>query len=103
MAGENMQSAKRLQAGETLKFRPRGKSMSGRIEDGQLVTVEPIPLEYTLEVNDVVLVKVNGRVCLHLISAIGSDGRYQISNNHNYVNGWATRENVFGICTNVEN
>ena len=31
----------RLQAGETVQFRPRGDSMSGRIESGQLCTVAP--------------------------------------------------------------
>lgn len=28
--------------GETVQFRPRGNSMKGKIESGQLVTVEPI-------------------------------------------------------------
>jgi hypothetical protein len=33
--------AKLLQ-GETVQFRPRGDSMSGKIDSGQLVTVQPI-------------------------------------------------------------
>jgi hypothetical protein len=32
----------RLQAGETVHFRPRGDSMRGKIESGQLCTVEPM-------------------------------------------------------------
>ena len=32
----------RLQAGETVQFRPRGHSMKGKIESGQLCTVKPI-------------------------------------------------------------
>ena len=32
----------KLKAGETVSFRPRGHSMSGKIESGQLCTVEPV-------------------------------------------------------------
>jgi hypothetical protein len=32
----------RLRAGETVQFRPRGGSMTGKIESGQLCTVTPI-------------------------------------------------------------
>ena len=31
----------KLQEGERVSFRPRGNSMSGKIESGQLVTLEP--------------------------------------------------------------
>lgn len=31
----------RLRLGETVKLRPRGHSMKGKINDGNLVTVEP--------------------------------------------------------------
>ncbi|HEX5272804.1 MAG TPA: hypothetical protein VFW33_20040, partial [Gemmataceae bacterium] len=50
----------RLQNGEAVQFRPRGNSMRGRIESGQLCTVEPV-VAPTLKVGDVVLCKVNGR------------------------------------------
>jgi hypothetical protein len=50
----------RLRAGETVSFRPRGNSMSGKIESGQLCTVAPVD-PATLEVGDIVLCKVNGR------------------------------------------
>jgi hypothetical protein len=40
----------RLRAGETVSFRPRGNSMSGKIESGQLCTVEPVdPLTLRLQ------------------------------------------------------
>ena len=32
----------RLQDGETVQFRPKGNSMQGKIESGQLCTVEPV-------------------------------------------------------------
>jgi hypothetical protein len=71
------------------------------VQSGQLVTVEPIG-DREIRVGDAVLCKVNGRQMLHKVTAIGSDERYQISNNHGHINGWCTRKNVFGILTNVE-
>jgi hypothetical protein len=50
----------RLQDGETVQFRPRGNSMQGKIESGQLCTVEPVDTA-TLKVGDIVLCKVNGK------------------------------------------
>jgi hypothetical protein len=32
----------RLQKGETVSFRPRGNSMKGKIDSGQLCTVAPV-------------------------------------------------------------
>jgi SOS-response transcriptional repressor LexA len=89
----------KLQAGETVQFRPRGHSMTGRISSGQLVTVAPCTIE-ELRKGDIVLCKVQGTIYLHLVSAIGQDGRVQISNNHNHVNGWT--KTVYGRCIAVE-
>jgi hypothetical protein len=44
--------------------------MQGKIESGQLCTVEPIEDYDTLEKGDIVLCKVNGSEYLHLIKAI---------------------------------
>lgn len=90
----------RLQQGETVTWRPQGNSMTPRILSGEQVTVEPITPETTLEVNDVVYAKVAGSVYLHLISAI-QDGRYQISNNHGHVNGWTSRDKIYGKLINI--
>jgi len=90
----------KLQAGETVKFRPRGNSMQPLIQSGQLVTLCPVNRE--LVVGDVVLCKVAGKQWLHLVSAVGSDGRYQISNNKGHVNGWCRADNVFGLLVQVE-
>ena len=95
---------------ETIKFRPHGNSMQPRIASGQLVTVVPVSetcngCVYHIpppKVGDVVLCKVDGKQWLHLVSAIGSDGRYQISNNQGHVNGWCTLSNIFGIVVKVE-
>jgi hypothetical protein len=45
----------RLKTGQTVAFRPRGQSMTGKIESGQLCTVEPIADVSVLQVGDIVL------------------------------------------------
>lgn len=91
----------RLKAGETIQFRPVGNSMSGRIESGQLVTIEPVPEWQPITKRDVVFCKVKGRVLLHLVTAT-RNGRYQIGNNKGHINGWIGRDQIYGICTKVE-
>ena len=89
----------KLRAGEVVSFRPRGHSMTGRIESGQLCTVEPVD-PATLRVGDIVLCKVNGREYLHLVKAIQGP-RFQIGNNRGRINGWVTASAVFGKCVRV--
>ena len=91
----------KLKAGEAVSFRPRGHSMAGRIESGQLCTVEPISDAGTLQVGDIVLCKVKGNEYLHLIKAI-SGQRFQIGNNRGFINGWISANAVYGRCTRVE-
>ena len=90
----------KLKEGVTVSFRPRGNSMLGKIESGQLCTVEPIVSE-TLEVGDIVLCKVNGSEYLHLVKAIQGP-RFQIGNNRGRINGWITSNSIFGRCVRVE-
>ncbi|WP_074316557.1 hypothetical protein [Singulisphaera sp. GP187] len=74
--------------------------MQGRIESGQLCTVEPVD-PATLRVGEIVLCKVNGRQYLHLIKAV-QGGRYQIGNNRDRTNGWVSASAIYGRCTRVE-
>jgi hypothetical protein len=90
----------KLSAGETASFRPRGNSMRGKVESGQLCTVEPV-LTAVVAVGEVVLCKVNGREYLHLIKAIQGD-RFQIGNNRGRINGWVSANAIFGKCVRVE-
>src|SRR5262249_3382315 len=90
----------RLQQGEPVQFRPRGHSMRGKIESGQLCTVEPVDPD-TLEVGDIVLCRVQGRQYLRLVKAI-QGGRFQIGNNRARINGWVSGNSVFGKCTRIE-
>jgi hypothetical protein len=90
----------KLREGETVSFRPRGGSMAGKIESGQLCTVEPVdPTE--VKVGDIVLCRVRGAEYLHLVKAIRG-GRFQIGNNRGYINGWVAGRSIFGRCVRVE-
>lgn len=93
----------KLQAGETVSFRPHGNSMQPKIQSGQLCTLEPIGPEVVIEVGDIVLCKVNGKQFLHLVKAVGGGGGlYQIGNNKGHVNGWCSRKSVFGRLIRIE-
>src|SRR5262245_45468645 len=91
----------RLKAGETVSFRPRGGSMSGKIESGQLCTIEPIKDVTLLQFGDIVLCKVGGNEYLHLIKAIQGQ-RFQIGNNRGFINGWIGPHALYGRCIKVE-
>lgn len=88
-----------LQNGQTVNFRPHGNSMQGKIESGDLVTVDPIRLE-NVQVGDIVLCKVNGFEYLHLVKSIAQDGALQIGNNKGRINGWT--RSVYGKCSKIE-
>lgn len=90
----------RLTQGETVLFRPRGNSMSGKIESGQLCTVVPLD-SVALKVGDIVLCRVRGAEYLHLIKAIQGP-RYQIGNNRGRINGWITVNAIFGRLESVQ-
>jgi len=74
--------------------------MQGKIESGQLCTVEPVD-PATLTVGDIVLCKVNGKQYLHLVIAIQGK-RFQIGNNRGRINGWVSANSIYGKCTKVE-
>ena len=90
-----------LKNGETVLFRPRGHSMSGKIESGQLCAVEPIADYASLQKGDIVLCKVNGNEYLHLIKAVNG-ARFQIGNNRGRINGWVGANSIFGKCVRIE-
>jgi phage repressor protein C with HTH and peptisase S24 domain len=93
----------KLEKGETVQFRPKGNSMAGKIENGQLVTVEPYDADY--EVDDIVLCQVMGHHYVHLVKAIKMNGElklYQIGNNKGRMNGWVSKKKIFGKCVKVE-
>jgi hypothetical protein len=91
----------RLARGETVSFRPRGNSMTGKIASGDLCTVTPLA-DHTLAIGDIVLCRVKGSQYLHLVKAIASDDRYQIGNNRGGINGWIGRAQIYGRLIRVE-
>lgn len=90
----------KLQKGESAKISPRGHSMTGKVNHHELVTPEPCDAD-SLKVGDLVLVKVKGRVYLHLIKA-KAKGRFLIGNNRGGTNGWVGKNSIFGIATQIE-
>lgn len=89
-----------LKEGQTVSFRPRGNSMSPKIESGQLCTVEPVEAN-SLQPGDIVLCKVAGSEYLHLVKAV-QGGRYQIGNNRGRINGWVGANGIYGRLVRVE-
>ena len=90
----------KLKKGEEVQIRPRGNSMTGKVNDGELVTLSPSSLD-KLEKEDIVLVRVKGRDYLHLIKAIDGE-RYQIGNNRGGINGWVGLKSIYGKAIRVE-
>jgi phage repressor protein C with HTH and peptisase S24 domain len=91
-----------LGKGEKVSFRPKGNSMKGRIESGQLITVSP-DID-NVDVNDIVFCKVKGNHYIHLVKAVKVEGDkklYLIGNNKGGINGWIGTNNIFGKVTEV--
>ena len=87
-----------LDKGNIVALKPHGNSMTPIIRSGQRIELTPTVGE-DVEVGDVVLAKVKGRYFIHKVTAIGDDGRFQISNNHGHVNGWTSK--VYGKVTKI--
>ena len=85
----------------SVRFRPRGKSMTGLINSGDLVTVLSLKNNFTLSVGDIVLCKVKGRHYLHKITAV-KPNQYQIGNNKGHINGWITINAIYGIVSRID-
>jgi hypothetical protein len=79
-----------LMRGETVHVRPRGHSMTGRVNDGDKVTVMPLGTRDP-DVGDVVLVRCRGHEYLHLVKARQGDRFLS-----------ATTPAIFGVATQIE-
>ena len=97
---EDVNTAKKLQAGEKCIVQGFGQSMMPIIKSGQRCEIMPVMDDTALEKGDIVFVKVNGHFYLHKVSAIRGD-QFQISNNHKHVNGWTGRNNIFGKFSRI--
>jgi SOS-response transcriptional repressor LexA len=89
-----------LRRGETIQVRPRGHSMTGRVNDGDRVTLAPCDPD-SVKVGDIVLVRVHGTDYLRLMNAI-NQGRFLIGNNRGGTNGWVGKNALYGIVIKIE-
>lgn len=90
-----------LWSGRSVQFRPVGRSMSGRIESGQLCFVEPIAPDAEIAVDWIVLCTVGRSQYLHLVKDVRK-GQFLIGNNRGGLNGWVGRESIHGRCTRID-
>ena len=88
-----------LNEGRTTQVRPQGGSMRGRIESGQLVTLQPATAADVF-VDDVVFIRWKGNYILHIVKEIDGD-RLLIGNNIGKINGWADASDVIARVTEV--
>jgi SOS-response transcriptional repressor LexA len=98
---ENMITAQKLKDGETCIIQGFGQSMTPILKSGQPVMVAPVTEETPLDKGDIVFCKVNGHFYLHKILAVKNETTYQIGNNHGHVNGWASRNCIYGKVSEV--
>ena len=90
-----------LRRGQRAQVRPRGHSMRGKVESGNLVTLAPITRALELKAGDIVLVRVRGTDYLHLIKAVNGR-RFLIGNNRGGTNGWVGPAAIYGIAVHIE-
>lgn len=92
-----------LQERKPVTFKARGHSMNPKVPDGSTVTISPI--ELPLEVGQIVLCRVHGSEFLHEIKAmrkINDKGQFQIGNAKGRINGWTSRDKIYGVLTHIE-
>ena len=82
------------------KIQPFGGSMRGKIESGDLVTLQRYNDE-NLETDDAVFVKWKGNYLLHLVKD-RTENDVLIGNNLGKINGWISKKDVIGIVIAIE-
>lgn len=98
---ENAITAQKLKEGETCIIQGFGQSMTPILKSGQPVIAEPVKEDTPLNKGDIVLCKVNGHFYLHKILAVKNSKTYQIGNNHGHVNGWVSRNSIYGKVSEI--
>ncbi|NLO48463.1 MAG: hypothetical protein GX111_09125 [Clostridiales bacterium] len=75
--------------------------MTPILKSGQPVMTEPVKQDIPLNKGDIVFCKVNGHFYLHKILAVKNNNSYQIGNNHGHVNGWVSRNSIYGKVSEI--
>ena len=95
---------KTLAAGLSVVIKPRGNSMKGIINSGDVVVIEPFTSD-VVPIGSVVLVKIRRSIFLHIVKAsrIISKGKiqYQIGNNIGGINGWVEINAIYGVAKSI--
>jgi hypothetical protein len=89
-----------LKTDDVCQVRPRGGSMRGRIESGQLVTIMKVD-GADVQLDDVIFIKWKRNYLLHIAKEI-SETEILIGNNLGKLNGWISKDDVIGKVINVE-
>lgn len=98
---ENIITAEHLKKGEECIVVGFDQSMTLILKSGQLVQVVLIDDSISLNKNNIVFVKISDHYYLHKISAIKNGVSYQISNNHGHINGWVSRNSIYGKVVEI--
>ena len=99
-----IEATEKLRRGETVQIRPRGHSMQGHIEDGELVTIEAREAS-KLKTGDVVLAQIQGKSFAHIVlhQILECDGEKFLSGSkQGRVDGWIEADKIFGVATKIE-
>lgn len=98
---EDRITAEHLISGEICVVTGYGNSMTPKLKSGESVIMEPVKEDTELEKGDIVLCKVNGHYYLHLIHAIKNDTQFLIGNNHGHMNGWVSKNKIYGKVAEI--
>jgi hypothetical protein len=93
------EAIERLKSGQVAKVRLRNQSLTGKVEENELVTLSP--LTKPLKVGDVVLVTVKGTISLQMVKDL-NNGRFLIGNTRGGNAGWVKIEAIHGIVTRIQ-
>jgi len=94
------EALQQLQNHKQCQVRPLGGSMRGRIESGQLVTIEKISPK-DVQLDDAVFIKWKNGYLLHLVKEIQGE-EVLIGNNVGKINGWIPRSCIIGKVIHIE-
>ena len=88
------EALQQLKEKDTCQVRPIGGSMKGKIESGQLVSIQKIN-GALVKVEDIIFIKWKNNYLLHIAKEVKND-EILIGNNLGKINGWIPKENVIG-------
>lgn len=79
-----------------------GSSMQPMIYNKEAIYLKKVD-HSLIRVGDAVFCKLKGGLVVHKVCGIDKkNGRFQIGNAANFINGWIGSDKVYGLCTQVE-